>query len=62
MVGTNSNIAIAAINIIIESLQENDFFNIVYVCRSFHFFTLMFIAWQLDKNLMVKVRRFDDKS
>lgn len=32
MVGTNSNIAIAAINIIIESLQEDDFFNIVYVC------------------------------
>ena len=31
MAGTNTKIAIAAINIIIESLQEDDFFNIVYV-------------------------------
>ena len=35
MVGTNSKIATAAITIIIESLQENDFFNIVYVSRHF---------------------------
>ena len=31
MVGTNFNIATAAANIIVESLQENDFFNIVHV-------------------------------
>eukprot|EP00112_Aurelia_sp_Birch-Aquarium-sp1_P026906 Seg985.2_Seg985.3 transcript_id=Seg985.2_Seg985.3/GoldUCD/mRNA.D3Y31 product="Voltage-dependent calcium channel subunit alpha-2/delta-3" pseudo=true protein_id=Seg985.2_Seg985.3/GoldUCD/D3Y31 len=30
MVGTNFNIATAAANIIVESLQENDFFNIVH--------------------------------
>ena len=34
MAGTNTKIAIAAINIIIESLQEDDFFNIVYVSRN----------------------------
>ena len=31
MSGTNSKIATAAITTIIESLQENDFFNIVSV-------------------------------